>query len=287
MFAAHESRFYYVTEEPYGVTPTNPAFNGLDENVENIDPSVNPGNIPLRGCGSRDLSSIKKGLLQVGFKLDFIVPSDDVMQCLQHIITLHPQTCEVIYEKPGISLIDLRYTGCRFDKETVRCSVEDVVKASIDVIGQNLNPDTARLAGATYNDFGGAIPFSNCYVQLGAADGTNLQTVEEVTDWQWTVANNLRRVPVIRSTNGYLLKYLQPRHRDLSGELIFEFENRTRYYEVVTDAEFSLKFGVGAKYVLFTHCKWDNVSTPTKVEDLVSLKAQFLARSVEFEDVVP
>lgn len=287
MFAAHEAKFYYVTEEPYGATPTNPAFKGLDENVENIDPSVNPGNIPVRGCGSRDLAQLKKGLLQVGFKLDYIVPADDVMQCLQHIITLYPQTCEVIYEKPGTSLIDLRFSGCRFDKETVRCSVEDVVHASIEAVGQNVNPDTARLEGASYTDFGGAVPFSSCYVQRGDADGSNLQTIEEVTDWEWTITNNLKRVPVIRSTNGSLVKYLLPRSRNLTGKLTFEFENRTRYYEAITDAEFSLKFGIGPKYVLFTHCKWDNIETPTKFDDLVSLNAQFTACAVEFEDVTP
>ncbi len=283
MYSAQETKFYYITEDPYGVTPPNPAFIGI-ENVESIDPAVSQNNIKIRGLGSRDLTQIKKGLRDVGLKVSYVVPADDVMQFLQHILTLYPQTCEVIYEKAD-SIVDLRYTGCRFDKQTVECSVEDVVKATVELIGQDLNPDNAKLDGATYTDFGGAIPFYDCYIKRGDADGSNLQTIEEVTDWKYTIENNLKPIPVIRNTNGFLLKYLQPRQRNLTGSLVFEFENRSRYYDIVNDSAFSLKFGIGSKYVLFTGCKWDDVSTPTKLEDLVSLNAQFTAKTVEFEDI--
>jgi hypothetical protein len=50
---------------------------------------------------------------------------------------------------------------------------------------------------------------------------------------------------------------------------------------VLNDAEFSLKFGLGgSSSALFKYCKWERVGTPTKVEDLVSLKAPFVARDV-------
>lgn len=283
-YGGHEAKFYYITEGVYGVTPTNPAMKGI-ENVENIEPAIDPSNLKIRGVGSRDLSVIKKGLKQIDVKIDYVVPSDDVYHFLQHILTLYPQTVEVIYEKTGGAIVDLRHTGCIFNKATVGCSVEDVIKATVELIGQNLDPETAKITGATYSEFDGAVPFHQSYVSRGAADGTSQVVIEEVTDWKFIIENNLKRVPVIRSTNGELLKFLFGRQRSISGELIFEFENRTEYYDAVSDAEFSLKFGVGAKYALFKYCKWDSITTPTKIEDLVSLKAPFTARQVTLEGV--
>ena len=88
-------------------------------------------------------------------------------------------------------------------------------------------------------------------------------------------------MPVIRSTSGHLLKYLPARHRNLSGELTFEFEDKAEFEDIINDAEFSLKFGLGgSNSALFKYCKWEDASTPTKIEDLVSLKAKFVARDM-------
>jgi hypothetical protein len=118
-------------------------------------------------------------------------------------------------------------------------------------------------------------------VQRGLGDGSGLAGVERVTDWKFNIENNFKRVPVIRSTSGYLLKYLQERHRVLTGELTFEFESKQEYDDVVSDSEFSLKMGLGGtNSALFKYCKWEKVGSPTKIEDLVSLKAPFIARDV-------
>jgi hypothetical protein len=61
----------------------------------------------------------------------------------------------------------------------------------------------------------------------------------------------------------------------------FEFESKQEYDDVVNDSEFSLKFGLGgATSALFKYCKWEKMGTPTKVEDLVFLKAPFVARDI-------
>jgi hypothetical protein len=186
----------------------------------------------------------------------------------------------VFYEKAS-GIIDLLHKGCRMDKVTVECSVEDVVKATADLIGQDLAVGTAKISGTSYADYNGAVPFNESYVQRGNGDGSGLAAVERVTDWKFSIENNLKRVPVIRSSSGYLLKYLQERHRTLSGELTFEFESKQEYDDVVNDTEFSLKFGLGgSNSALFKYCKWEKVGSPTKTEDLVSLKAPFVARDI-------
>jgi hypothetical protein len=63
--------------------------------------------------------------------------------------------------------------------------------------------------------------------------------------------------------------------------LIFEFESKEEFDDVVNDAEFTLEFGLGgSNKAVFSNCKWENVAAPTRVEELVSLKAAFVAKTV-------
>jgi hypothetical protein len=279
VYGSHEAKIYYVQESTYGVTPTNPSMLGI-ATAENIEPALNPDLLKIRGIGSRDVQVLRRGLRHVDLKVAYCLPSEAPINFLQYITTLYSASIEVFYEKPS-GIIDLLHKGCRMDKITVECSIEDVVKATADLIGQDLAAGTAKISGASYADYLGAVPFNESYVQRGVGDGSGLTTVERATDWKFTIENNLKRVPVIRSTSGYLLKYLQERHRVLSGELTFEFESKQEYDDVVNDSEFSLKFGLGgSNSALFKYCKWTQVGTPTKVEDLVSLKAPFVARDL-------
>jgi hypothetical protein len=323
------------------------------ENVEDVEPSVKASLIKLRGIGSRDLTAIKKGLKQVDLKVVYALPSDNPTKFLNYVITLNPFTAELIYLNAGGQIVDLRHTGCISDKAVVECSVENVIKVTKDIIAQNLDPETAKITGATYAQDGGAVAFNESYVSKGAADGSNQVVLDTVTDWKFTVENNLKRVSVIRknnsslltgtaaasqkvvpvvsgalfavgdmvkiqddsaaewntiysiatnsltmvnnlantytvAANGYtedlvsdLLKYLQERHRVLTGELTLDFEDMIQYLEVTHDFEFSLQFGLGGtSNALFTHCKWDSVTSPTKTEDLISVKAPFTAQEI-------
>jgi len=277
-FGAHEAKIYYVEETNYGETPLNPAMVGVK--AETVEPTLNPGLIKVRGIGSRDLQTIRRGLRQISLRVAYPLPSVAPINFLQHIQTLNSLSIEVIYEKTD-SIIDLLFKGCRFNKATVECHIEDIVKADIEILGQDVNIGISKISGATYSEHSGAVPFYESFVKKGDADGSNLNAVDRITDWKFTVENNLKRVPVIRETNGYLLKYLSVTHRNLYGELTFEFESKQEYDEVINDSEFSLQFGLGgSSTALFKYCKWENVSTPTQIEDLVALKASFVARDV-------
>jgi len=279
VYGAHEAKIYYVQESTYGVTPTNPSMLGV-ATAENVEPALDPELIKVRGIGSRDIRVIRKGLRQVGLKVAYALPSDSPINFLQHIQTLYSLSIEVFYEKSS-GIIDLLHKGCRMDKVTVECSIEDIVKATAELIGQDITVGTSKITGATYADYSGAVPYHESYVQRGTGDGSGLTAVERITDWKFTIENNFKKVPVIRSTSGYLLKYLQERHRALTGEITFEFESKQEYDDIINDSEFSLKFGLGGtNSALFKYCKWEKVGTPTKIEDLVSLKAPFVARDV-------
>ena len=279
VYGAHEAKIYYVQESTYGITPTNPTMLGI-ATAENVEPALDPELIKVRGIGSRDIRVIRRGLRQVGLKVAYALPSDSPINFLQHIQTLYSLSIEVFYEKSS-GIIDLLHKGCRMDKVTVECSIEDIVKATAELIGQDITVGTSKITGATYADYSGAVPYHESYVQRGTGDGSGLTAVERITDWKFTIENNFKKVPVIRSTSGYLLKYLQERHRALTGEITFEFESKQEYDDIINDSEFSLKFGLGGtNSALFKYCKWEKVGTPTKIEDLVSLKAPFVARDV-------
>ena len=279
VYGAHETRLYYVTEDVYGTTPASPTMLGPLP-AENVEPAINPGNIKVRGIGNIDLQAVKKGLRQVGVKVAWALPSSAPIDFLQWCKAELDKSLsiEVLYYKGVFSaatdIISLLHKGCRFQRVTVQCSIEDVVKASAELFGQDLTVGTAKI-GASYGDHVGAVPFYESYVKKATT------TLDRVTDWSFTIENNLKRVPVIRTTNGYILKYLPYRHRNLHGEITFEFESKEEFEDVVNDTEFDLEFGLGGspvKTAVFTGCKWENVASPTRMEDLVALKAPFVAK---------
>ncbi len=282
-YGAHECRVYFVEETTYGETPANPSMLGI--NAENIEPTLEPNLIKVRGVGSRDLQALRKGFRSATLKIQHYLSSDAPINFIQHVQTLNSLSIQTLYYKglfaSATDIISLFYKGCRIHKLTVECSIEEFVKATVELVGKDLVTGTSKLSGATYADYGGAIPYNESYVQTGAGDGSGLTALERVTDWKFTIENNLKPIPIIRSTDGHLLKYLPARHRNLTGELTFEFESKQEYDEIVNDNEFSLKLGLGGtNSALFKYCKWEKVASSTRIEELVALKASFVARDV-------
>ncbi len=278
-YGSHESRFFYVEEATYGTTPANPTM--LSVPAQTIEPAIVPNNIKLRGVGSMDLQAIKKGLREPSLKIAYCLPSDAPLNFLQYakMELAKSVSAQVLYYKGAFAsatdIASLLYTGCKVQRVTVECSIEDVVKASVELLGQNLASSTSKISGATYSDYTGVVPFYESYIKKEST------TLDRVTDWKFTVENNLKQVPVIRSSSGNIAKYLPNRHRNLTGELTFEFESKEEFDDVVNDQEFDLEFGLGgSSKAVLGDCKWDNVSAPTQIEDLVSLKAAFTSKTL-------
>jgi len=276
-YGADEERLYWVNELQFGVTPSD--CNMYSEPCEAIDPSFDPSNIKLRGAGSYDLQAIKRGLRKPSLKINMFLPSSAPIDLLQYAkMDLDKSlSCQVIYYKgtfaSATDIISLLFKGMRISKASVQCSVEDVIKAIIEFEGQDLVIGTAKLPTITYIDHTGAVAFSESYIKKDTT------VLDRVTDWKFEISNNPRRVPVIRSSSGYLAKYIPFGQRTLSGELTFEFESKQEADEILADTEFALEFGLGGSTnAVFTGCKWDNVSIPSRMEELLYLKAAFVAK---------
>ena len=276
-YGVDEHRFYYVVEDNFGETPTNPAMLSVPADV--IDPGFDAGNIKLRGAGSYDLQAIKKGLRKPSLKVAYVVPSAAPIELLQWAkMDLNKSlSCQVIYWKgvfaEATDIISLLYKGMRFNRVTVECSIEDVLKVVAEFEGQDLETGTAKISGATYTDHCGAVAFNETYVKKDTT------TLDRVTDWKFDILNNAKRVPVIRSANGHLAKYIPFGHRELGGELSFEFESKAELDEALADTEFTLEFGLGGTCkATLSYCKWDQVTHTKWLEDLICAKAKFVAK---------
>ena len=275
-YASQDLKLYYVAEGSYGVTPSpNPAMLGL-KGVFDYEDSIDPGRIKLRGVGSRDWDSLRSGLKQPSMKFGYTVPSSSIIDFLGYADTLGSMSMETIYETS--SVIAYLFKGMKINKLTV--SLGDllgdspVVKASAELLGQSVTVNTAKNS-TNYTDQTGSLMFNECYVKKSGVTNTR------ITDWSFTVENNLKQVPVIRTSSGDLIKYLQPRQRSLTGELTFEFESKDEHDEALAATEFWLEFYLGASHkVQISNCRWDYVKDSAKLEDLVVVKATFSGKAM-------
>ncbi len=271
-YSQDEQRFYYVDEAIPGTTPTNPAM--LSVPCETINPGFNPSNLLLRGSGNYDLLAIKKGTFAPDLRIGFIVPSAAPINLLQYAkIDLNKTlNCQILYHKgtwaSPTDILSLIYAYMRVSKVSVSCEIDDVVKATMDLMGQSLQTGTAKITGATYTDYGGAIAHNETDVSIDSTPDTR------VVGWRFDISNHPRRVPVIRSTNGHLAKYVPFGRRELSGEVRFEFESKDEMDDALADTEFDLKFGLsGTNHATFPDCKWSNVVTEKWLDDLIVARA--------------
>ncbi|MCX8177945.1 MAG: phage tail tube protein [Candidatus Bathyarchaeota archaeon] len=281
-YGGHEFRVYYVVEQSYGETPSNPTMLGI--NCEEAEPTVDSGLFIVRALGSRDPQSLRRGLFKPSLKLTHVPSATAPVAFIQHAAVLSSLSVQALWFKglwtSAENIISLLYKGMRMDKLTVETGLEELVKASVELTGQNVVLGTGKIAGANYADYAEALCFADTYVQRGSGDGSSLAEIARVTDWKFSIANNLKPVHVLRSVNMHLLKYLQPRHRELTGEVGFAFEEPAEINDIINDSEFSLRFVMGSGSALFKGCKWETVSAPTRIEDLVTLRAKFVARDV-------
>lgn len=270
IYGGHEAKVYFVEESVYGETPANPQMVSVGV-VQEVEPALHSNLIKVRGLGSRDLHSLRRGLRQVDLKIVYGLQN---INFLQHVATLNSLSVEAFYEKSS-GIVSLLHKGCRIHRLTVEVSTEETMKVAAELFGQNIVVGTAKV-GASYGDYATApLAWYETYVKKGA------NMLERVTDYRFTIGNNLERIPVIRQTSGHLLKYLPEKHRELSGELVCDFETKEELDEIINDSEFSLEFGLGDTHkAVFNGCKWGSDTLATQVEELVSQKLSFTAKTV-------
>lgn len=277
-YHSDQEKFFYVTEGTFGVVPTNPAM--LGHSCSLVEPDINPNNIRVAGTGSVDVAALKRGLRQPVLRVKYPLPSDAPINLLQYVkqelnVSL---SLQVLYYKDlfvsATDIISLLYKGARFNKAVLSCDIDGILECDAEFSAQDVEVGTAKITGATYTEYAGAVSGSESYVKIGGV------TCERVTSWKLQIDNSCKPVPVIRSVNGHIAKYLPWGKRLLTGELTFEFESKQEADDILADIEqSSLEFGLGgANKVSVEHTKWDDFSLSGKAEDLIYAKVPFTAR---------
>jgi len=270
LYTGEEARAYYVEETTYGVTPTNPTMLNIGV-IQEVEPALDPRNIVIRGIGSRNVKAIRKGLRHIDLK---IVYTPQNWNFFNYVRSLKSMSIEVFYEKTT-GVVSLNYKGCKMDRAKVDVSIEDPVKATLDLIGQDLAVATAKI-GASYETEPTSAP-------LTGSDCSITKTGVEVTrfsDFSFEIVNNLKRQPVIRSASAHLIKSLPERHESLQGSVRADFESKAELDDVLDDTEFTLVFNIGGTSFSFTGCKWKSSRLVTKIEDTVAQNLEWEARGL-------
>ncbi|MCL4429974.1 MAG: phage tail tube protein, partial [Chloroflexi bacterium] len=243
-YHSDQEKFYYVTEGSFGVVPTAPAM--LGHSCSGLEPDVNPNNIRVAGTGSVDVAALKRGLRQPNLKVKYPIPSDAPINFLQYVkqelnVSL---SLQVLYYKDifvsATDIISLIYKGARFNKATLTCDIDGILECEAEFPAQDIEVGTAKIANATYTEYAGVVSGSESYVKIAGV------SCERVSSWKLQIDNSCKPVPVIRSVNGHLAKYIPWGKRLLTGELNFEFESKQEADDVLADTEqSSLEFGLG------------------------------------------
>lgn len=277
VFVGEEARAYYVEEATYGMTPANPAMLWIGV-IQDVEPALDPRNIVIRGIGSRNVKAIRRGLRHVDLRLSYIPQDWDFLPYARNDESL---SIEVFYEKTA-GIISLNHKGCKIDRYKIDGSLEEPVKISVDLIGQDVAVGTAKI-GASYEDEPTAAPItgSECVIKK---DGATPTEITRYSDFSLEIINNLKRQPVIRSTTPYLIKSLPWRHEVLQGSIRADFETKTELDEILGDTEFSLIFEIGPtgnkKTFTLGGCKWRSSRLPTKIEDTVAQLLEWEAKTL-------
>jgi len=270
VYTGEEARAYYVEEATYGTTPTNPAMLCIGV-IQEIEPALDPKNIVLRGIGSRNVKAIRRGLRHIDLKVAY-TPQN--WGFFNYARSLKSTSIEVYYEKTS-GIVSLNHKGCKVDRAKVDVSIEDPVKVTIDLLGQDVAVGTAKI-GASYETEPTTSPLtgSDCSISKAGVEITRF------SDFGFEIVNNLKRQPVIRATTPYLIKSLPERNEVLQGSIRADFESKAELDDMLGDSEFTLLFNIGGTNFSFTNCKWRSSRLPTKIEDTVAQTLEWEAKGL-------
>lgn len=283
-FVGSGSRAYYSLESGFGIfEPT-----GIRYRLPwlSIDPSKTPNLLAVKTVGSDQYNALRRGMRRGDVKLTWALPSEAgvlVKECWN----LYAMSLELLYFSgewaSPTNLVSLLFTGCRCNHLSVEAETSDgndeamLIRAAGDFIAQKLTTATAKQGSGTYSDTVATAgkAFSDGYVKMDGAEMT------ECVGWRVDFNFNLKPVPVIRSADGDLMKYLQSRRKEVSADLTFEFESKARFDDVVNDTARSWEIGLGSAghYVTLTSAKASLVSVPTKADDVLSCKVKLIPLS--------
>lgn len=264
-----EGHAVYIDETTYGVTPTNPSFLWIGI-IQDIDPGIDPSLLRLRGCGSRYLQYLLDGLRKVDLRIAYLYQNKGFLNAIMQGLPTgsgQPLSIETYWVNPGGGALEVSmlHKGCLLNEVKVSGHVitgEDMeILVETSIIAQNVVVGSTHPTGASYPSDPGTIP------KLGSDVKIEINSTEltDIYDFSFNIRNNLKRYPVIRATDGNLLKWLLGRGFEVNIEMVGYLTDTSYLAGLISDVEKDIKFTIGTDIYTFADCHYSGIREPTKV----------------------
>jgi hypothetical protein len=282
-----EANVVYMVESVYGVLPSAPRTWLWIGVIDSVEPSIDPSLLQMRGAGSRYASYLKQGLRKVDLKLTYLYQNKTFLSNIVTGLPLGsgvPFSAEVYWNKvtDGTVQVSLVHTGCLLDQVSISGKVvsgQDMeVMVDAQIIAQNVDPRTTHPTGTNnYPTPPVTVPklTSDCSIEIPTGG-----PLEVFSEFALTIKNNLKRHPVIRSTDGKLLKWLIGRGYEIELELTAFLLNTDFLTGLVGNWTGEITVRIGTDVYTLTGCSYDATSIPGKVQSETPEKIKFIAKSL-------
>lgn len=263
-----------------GTVWTAPAFNDDKINrgvITRFAPSIDPGNLPVRGTGERGLYDILLGMRQPAFTIDlqptditWIAAIQDGSLQSAFIFLWFPSLSKgIAFENYAVNRLSLEVNN----GEILRCSIEFWAGGGATYPVGIEDYDSTNWGG----NYGAreTTPYRWLNTALSIGGAPELQW----WSWRYEVVNNLQRLGNVQDGSTRLLV---PRQRDVTGLIVKDCEDFAEFddlAELVAEmAKFNIRITIGVTNVLdCDSCRWGRLETPSAPEDLIAKRFPFTA----------
>lgn len=263
-----------------GTVYTGATIDGAKTNrgvITRFAPSIDPGNLPVRGTGERGLYDVLIGMRAPVFTIDFTPTDKDWIVAIQDGSAVS-SFLHLYFASVNKGLTFENYAANRLSLE---CNQGEIVRASAEFwAGGGANwPVGLR----DYDDTtpGGAYGarMTTPYRWLDSTVDIALSTETQWWSWRYEVVNNLQRLGNVADGSTRLLV---PRQRDVSGLIVKDCEDFVEYGDIADVAAEMARFNItinldGIDMLNCDRCRWGRLETPSAPEDLIAKRYPFTA----------
>jgi len=240
-----------------------------------------------RGIGSVDPNAFADGLQSPEITIKWVIQRKRTVATAFNPATLlayaetFPSTglgIEWLATYGSTSYVSLWYKGMMIDTLDIDFSIDSFIIATAKFVGHSIVDGTASV-GNSYasnpislaNNYALPLTGYDAEVFMNAAGGADV-ALTEVKSVHLSVRNNLKRIPVIQTSNSTNLKYILKGRRELTGEIVCYIEDKTEYAHLLDATDLDIRVDLhksdNVPYFNFTNAKLDRGSLTTRITEI-------------------
>ncbi|MBU0846922.1 hypothetical protein KKH23_06990 [Patescibacteria group bacterium] len=231
-----------------------------------INPTLDPGNISVRGTGKRGLYDILLGMREPKFTFDMLFTDKDFIITYQDGLTAIPW---LHLRFPGSPDSGLTFENVHFNRSSVESRHNEAISATIEAWSESLgalgDPDWQAVVSTPYR-------WLDSSLSIAATPET------EWWSWRYESANNLQRLGNVDDGG---TRSLTAKQREVSGLIVMDLDNFSEYTDlmnlVTEEDKFNITIQVDSEDLLNAYCRWGTLEAPAGPEDLIAKRFPFTA----------